>query len=90
MKSVTTKVLANQITNGDSFCDNICKQNGEHIHSLSGRLFGDLTLKTPRKPASENVFCLCFLLNILANYSNLFLHTANSVDPDQTAPRGAV
>ena len=34
-----------------------------------------LTLKTPRKPASENVVCLCRLLNILANFSNLFLHT---------------
>ena len=26
-----------------------------------------LTLKTPRKPASENVVCLCHLLNILTN-----------------------
>ena len=26
----------------------------------------------PRKPASENVLCLCRLLNILANISNLF------------------
>ena len=26
----------------------------------------------------------------LANFSNLFLHKANSVDPDQTAPKGAV
>ena len=42
----------------------------------------------PRKPASENVVCLCRLLNIHANFSNLFLHTANSVDPGQTAPRG--
>ena len=33
---------------------------------------GHLILKTPRKPASENVVCLCWLLNILAN---LFLHT---------------
>ena len=50
-----------------------------------------LTLKMPRKTASENVVCLCRLLNILANFSNLLLHTpANSVDPDQTAPRGAV
>ena len=48
-----------------------------------------LILKTPRKPASENVVRLCRLLNILANFSNLFLHT-NSVDPDQTAPKGAV
>ena len=35
----------------------------------------DLTLKMLRKPASENVVCLCRLLNILANSSNLFLHT---------------
>ena len=33
-----------------------------------------LTPKMPRKSASENV-CLCRLLNILANLSNLFLHT---------------
>ena len=31
-----------------------------------------LTLKVPRKTASENVFCLCRLLNILANFSKLF------------------
>ena len=39
-----------------------------------------LTLKTPRKPASENVVCLCRLLNILANFSNLFLHTEEQSD----------
>ena len=44
-----------------------------------------LTLKMPRKPASENVICLCRLLNIYANFSNLFCIQANSVDPDQTA-----
>ena len=49
-----------------------------------------LTLKMPRKPASENVVCLCRLLNILANFSNLFLHTGKHVDPDQTAPLGSV
>ena len=49
-----------------------------------------LTLKMPRKPASENVVCLCRLLNILANFSNLFCIQANSVDPDQTASSGAV
>ena len=50
-----------------------------------------LTLKAPRKTASENVVCLCRLLNILANFSNLFFaNPANSVDPDQTAPKGAV
>ena len=32
-------------------------------------------VKMPRKPVSENVVCLCPLLNILANFSNLFLHT---------------
>ena len=30
-----------------------------------------LTIKAPRKPASENVVCLCRLLNIPANFSNL-------------------
>ena len=58
--------------------------------SLYKNSMSRLTLKAPRKTASENVVCLCRLLNILANFSNLFLHTANSVDPDQTAPRGAV
>ena len=46
-----------------------------------------LTLKMPKKPSSENVVYLCHLLNSLANFSNLFLHTSNSVDP---APKGAV
>ena len=40
-----------------------------------------LTLKTPRKPASENVVCFCCLLNILANFSNLFLHTGKHCGP---------
>ena len=42
------------------------------LHS-TGWISG-LTLKTPRKAAFENVVCLCYLLNILANFSNLFLH----------------
>ena len=29
------------------------------------------SMHMPRKPASENVVCLCLLLNILANFSNL-------------------
>ena len=41
----------------------------------------DLTLKLPRKSASENVVCLCRLLNILANFSNLFLHTGKQCGP---------
>ena len=49
-----------------------------------------LTIKTPEKTTCENVVCLCRLLNIFVNFSNLFCIQANSVDPDQTAPRGAV
>ena len=51
-----------------------------------GEIIPELTIKMPRKPSSENVICLCRLLNILANFSNLFLRPGNSVDPDQTAP----
>ena len=40
-----------------------------------------LTLKAPRKTASENVVCLCRLLNILADFSNLFLHTGKQCEP---------
>ena len=34
-------------------------------------LLNVLTLKVPRKSASENVVCLCRLLHLLANFSNL-------------------
>ena len=40
-----------------------------------------LTLKAPRKTASENVVCLCRLLNILADFSNLFYHTGKQCGP---------
>ena len=40
-----------------------------------------LTLKTPGKPASENVVCLYHLLNILTNFSNLILHTGKRCGP---------
>ena len=43
--------------------------------------FHVLTLKAPRKTASENVVCLCHLLNILADFSNLFLHTGKQCGP---------
>ena len=46
-----------------------------------------LTLKMPRKHASQNVVCLCHLLNFLAKFQTYFCIQANSVDPDQTAPR---
>ena len=45
------------------------------LRGLQTTMVQGLTLKTPRKPASENVVCLCRLLNILANFSNLFLNT---------------
>ena len=45
------------------------------------RVFRIQWVKTPRKPASENVVCLCRLLNILANCSNLFLHTGKLCGP---------
>ena len=34
-----------------------------------------------RKPASKNVVCFCHLLNILENFSNLFLHTGKQCGP---------
>ena len=40
--------------------------------SVIKRLSKHLTLKAPRNTASENVVCLCRLLNILANFSKLF------------------
>ena len=52
--------------------------------------YNSLTLKAPRKTASENVVCLCRLLNVLASFQTYFCMQANSVEPDQTAPRKAV
>ena len=52
-----------------------------HAETLCGSGWTHLTLKAPRKPASENVVCLCRLLNILANFSNLFLHTGKQCGP---------
>ena len=73
---------------------NICcskkkkKKKRSRSHKQSKKVF--VSNKMPRQPASENVVCLCRLLNILANFSNLFLHTGKQCGPDQTAPRGAV
>ena len=58
------------------------------VHESSTYCIQTLTLKMPRKPASENVVCLCCLLNIFANFSNLFLHTGKQCGPDQTAHTG--
>ena len=41
----------------------------------------NFTSKAPRKTASENFVCLCRLLNILADFSNLFLHTGKQRGP---------
>ena len=79
-------------------CNNLCfiamfHWRGPNTYTDMYSKFGvalELILKMPRKPASENVVCLYRLLKILANVSNLFFIQANSVDPDQTAPRGAV
>ena len=59
------------------------EKNGKLIGAICAGIL--LILKMPRNPASENVVCLCHLLNILANFSNLFLHTGK-----QCAARGAV
>ena len=47
----------------------ILRDSAMKSHTLMHRV---LTLKAPRKTASENVVCLCRLLNILANFSKLF------------------
>ena len=47
----------------------------------SVKILSDFLLKTPRKPASGNVVCLCRLLNFLANFSNLCLHTGKQCGP---------
>ena len=54
--------------------------SGHRLLALYGRR-AILTLKAPRQTASENVVCLCRLLNILADFSNLFLHTGKQCGP---------
>ena len=44
-------------------------------------MFDFLPLKHQEKSASGNVACLCRLLNILANFSNLFLHIDKQCGP---------
>ena len=50
------------------------KKNLQYGVASIALVLATLTLEMPRKSASENVVCLCHLLNILANFSNLFLH----------------
>ena len=56
------------------------------LHLLNVFLGLALTLKAPRKNASENVVCC----KSLPNFTDKLSIKANSVDPEQTAPIGAV
>ena len=47
-------------------------------------------LKRQEKNASENVVCWSCLLQIIALHTDKLSIEANSVDPEQTAPLGAV
>ena len=60
----------------------------EDNHQAPSRVW--LTFKAPRKKASENVVCWSRLLQILPNITDELSIEANSVDPEQTAPIGAV
>ena len=64
-------------------------RTSRHFYHLSDSMLA-LTLKTPRnlhlKMSSVYVVCLIFL----QTFQTYFCIQANSVDPDQTAPRGAV
>ena len=62
------------------------KKTSLNYHHLPLDLMLRLTLKMPRKPASENVVCLSRLLNILANFSNLLLQTGKHVNFDDLGP----
>ena len=53
-------------------------KRGVQINILA-LVIGHLTLKMPRIPASENIVCLCRLLNILANFSNLLFEYRQTV-----------
>ena len=47
-------------------------------NELNGKILL-LAFNTPRKPASENVVCLCRLLNILANFSDILFACMQTV-----------
>ena len=61
------------------------QNNFYELFPLKVHLF-HLTLKMQRKPASENVFCLCRPLI----FKPIFCIKANSVDPDQNALGGTI
>ena len=66
----------NLLSQGATLMERICSNSVSPAEKGSWTLT-NLTLKAPRKTASENVVCLC-LLNILAN---LFLHTGKQRGP---------
>ena len=55
------------------FIDLICHMCCVKLESLSA--------KYAEHPLTKNVVCLCRLLNILADFSNLFLHTGKQCGP---------
>ena len=73
-------------TNKDEFCQGINVSIYGDSRNACPSVCGfmketpvSLTLKAPRKTASENVVCLCHLLNILANFSKLFFAYCQTV-----------
>ena len=80
MEPIMTK-RSNTFT--DTLTKNRTVTEEPHPGTISSKTTGNrhLTLKAPSKPASENIICLCRLLNILANFSNLFLHTGKQCGP---------
>ena len=82
---VSSQLYANETTFGISYgctADYNLSEKGSNLIGKNLLPFVFLlTLKMPRKPASENVVCSCRLLNILANFSSLFLHTGKQCGP---------
>ena len=61
-------------------CLNFCKSESWKHKILKTLVKSNIHAKYSKIPLSENV-CLCRLLNILANFSNLFLHTGKQCGP---------
>ena len=55
--------------------------SNENKECSSFVLHSILTLKMTRKPASENVVCLCQMLNILENFQTDLRHTGKQSGP---------
>ena len=75
------RLLLKEQSDQGPHCLPVCKNRFEKFARIFSRwhqttfsdagFLGILTLKVPRKTASENVVCLCRLLHLLANFSNL-------------------